>query len=104
MSVDGTDFRMAASYKKSLSSYKFKNSALQYEVGICIKTGKSCWWNGPFFQQGLVQELGPGKRLETDKGYIRSAPLLTHVPDAMEEPERRGMTARVRSRNKTCNK
>ena len=102
MSVDGTDFRIAASYKKSLYSYKFKKSALRYEVGICIKTGKICWWNGPFlpgdenddmiFQQGLAQELGPGERVETDKGYVGSAPLWTRVPGGMEEPERRGMT------------
>jgi len=95
MSVDGTDFRITAS-KKSLYSYKFKKNALRYEVGICIKTSKICWWNSPFlpgdenddmiFQQGLAQELGPGERMETDKGYIGSAPLRTRVPDGTEEP------------------
>jgi len=56
------------------------------------------------FQEGLAHELGPGERVETDKGYRDSAPFLTRVPGGMEEPERRGMTARVRMRHETCNK
>ena len=85
MSVDGTDFRIAASYKKSLYSYKFKKSALRYEVGICIKTGKICWWNGPFllgdenddmiFQQGLAQDRA-GRESEDRQRLRRKCPLL----------------------------
>jgi hypothetical protein len=56
------------------------------------------------FQQGLEQELGPVKRMATDKGYVGSFPLLTWVPDGKESTERSGKTARGRLRHETCNK
>ena len=38
VSDDGTDLPLAKSYMKELWSYKFKYSALRYEVPLCIKT------------------------------------------------------------------
>ena len=43
LSVDGTDFLMAMSYKKAFYSFKFKKMGLRYEVGLCIKTGDIVW-------------------------------------------------------------
>ncbi len=48
LSVDGTDFCIAMGWSKSFYSFKFKRSGLQYEVGLCIKTGDICWWSGPY--------------------------------------------------------
>ena len=48
LSVDGTDFRLAMGYSKPFYSFKFKKSGVRYEVGLCIKTGDICWWNGPY--------------------------------------------------------
>ena len=76
LSVDGTDFRLAMGYSKPFWSYKFKKSGVRYEVGLCIKTGDICWWNGPsepgswndemIFKDALVSMLEYGERCETD--------------------------------------
>ena len=46
--VDGTDFCLAMGWSKAFYSFKFKRSGYRYEVGLCIKTGDICWWNGPY--------------------------------------------------------
>ena len=46
--MDGTDFELAMGYSKPFYSHKFKKSGVRYEVGLCIKTGDICWWNGPY--------------------------------------------------------
>jgi hypothetical protein len=78
LSVDGTDFRVAKSYKKPFYSYKFKKLGFCYKVALCIKTRDICWWGGPYlpgiwndniiFQDGLVNYLEVGERCETDNG------------------------------------
>ena len=90
LSVDGTDFRLAMGYSKPFYSHKFKKSWVRYEVGLCIKTGDICWWNGPYepgiwkdemiFKDGLVSLLEYGERCETDGGYRGSAPGMLNVP------------------------
>ena len=79
VSNNRTDLPLAKSYVKELWSYKFKHSALRYEVALCIKTGDICWWNGPFepgiyndemiFKMGLLGMLEQGERVETDRSY-----------------------------------
>ena len=74
LSVDGTDFQIAMSYRKEFYSFKFKKSGLRYEVGLNIKTGDICWVYGPFppgdyndpkFSTWLFGEiLSLGKRLK----------------------------------------
>jgi hypothetical protein len=44
----GADFRLAKGYLKPFYDYKFKRSRHRYEVGLCIKTGNFCLWNGPY--------------------------------------------------------
>jgi hypothetical protein len=40
LSVNGTDFRVAKSYKIPYHSYKFKLSGLRYKVVLCIKASR----------------------------------------------------------------
>ncbi len=47
MSIDGTDFQIQEKGKK-FYSFKFKKSALRYEVALCILTGDICWISSPY--------------------------------------------------------
>ena len=115
LSVDGTDFQVAKSYEKPFYSYKFKKSGLRYEVALCIKTGDIYWTAGPYlpgnwnddmiFKNGLVYQLEPGERCESDDGYRGSAPLYAKLPTLPEEdPVRAAIQQRVRNRQDTVNK
>ena len=115
LSCDGVDYRIAISYLKEFHSFKFKKSALRYEVALCIKTGWICHWYGPFepgmyndemiFKMGLALCLEDGERVETDRGYRGSAPSKVKCPGHLcTDPEQEKMTAHVRSRQETINK
>ena len=115
LSVDGTDFCVAKSYKKPYYSYKFKKSGFLYKVALCIKTGNICWWAGPYllgiwndnmiFQDGLVHFLEAGERCEMDDGYQGSAPLYAKCPGVIEANlDKAEMQQRVRNRQETVNK
>jgi len=88
--VDGIDFELAMGYSKPFYSHKFKKSGVRYEVGLCIKTGDICWWNGPYepgiwnnemiFKDALLSMLEYGERCETDGGYRGSAPDFVKCP------------------------
>ena len=83
MSVDGTDFRIAE-HSKKFYSFKFKKSALRYEVALCILTGDIVWINGPYksgvwndiaiFRDGIMHHLEDGERVEADDVYLGEAP------------------------------
>ena len=89
MSVDGTDFRIAEHGKK-FYSFKFKKSALRYEVALCILTGDIVWINGPYepgvwndiaiFRDGIMHHLEDGERVEADDGYLGEAPKYVKCP------------------------
>ena len=74
LSVDGTDFRLAMGWSKAFYSFKFKRSGYRYKVGLCIKTGDICWWNGPnkpgdwndkmIFKDALAKNFEVGERCE----------------------------------------
>ena len=88
--MDGTDFELAMGYSKPFYSHKFKKSGVRYEVGLCIKTGDICWWNGPYepgiwkdemiFKDALLSMLEYGERCETDGGYRDIHLSLLNVP------------------------
>jgi len=116
LSVDGTDFRLAMGWSKPFYSFKFKRSGYRYEVGLCIKTGNICWWNGPYepgewndemiFKDALAKHLEVGERVETDRGYRGSAPGKVKCPDGLLEdpnPAAKEMAQRVRCRQETVN-
>ena len=115
LSNDGVDLRLAKKWTKKFHSFKFKKCGLRYEVGLNIKTGDICWWNGPFepgtyndntvFQKGLLGWLEDGKRVETDMGYIGSEPMFVKYPGTVNEHfDKKAMQQRVRSRQETVNK
>lgn len=115
LSNDGLHILLAKKYSKQFYSYKFKWAALAYEIGLCIKTGYICWFNGPFepgiyndneiFKRGLIGWLEDGERVETDEGYKGSAPLYVKCPGTVAtDPDKKEMCARVRSRQETVNK
>ena len=115
ISNDGTDLILAMKYLKELHSYKFKHAALRYEVGLGIKTGDICWWNGPFepglyndemiFKMGLRGMLEDGERIETDMGYRGSAPMHVKCPGTITfDQATKKMQQNVRCRQETVNK
>jgi hypothetical protein len=114
--VDGTDFRLAMGWKKPYYSYKFKRSGYCYEVGLCIRTGDICWWNGPYepgewndemiFKDALAKKLEFAEQCGMDRGYQGSAPGKVKCPDGLlADPDDgvKAMSARVRSRQETIN-
>ncbi len=115
LSVDGTDFRLAMGWNKSFYTYKFKRSGHRYEVGLCIRSGNICWWNGPYepgnwndemIFNALAKNLEDFERCETDRGYRGSAPAKVKCPGGLLEdpdPAVKAMAARVRSRQETVN-
>jgi hypothetical protein len=116
LSVDGTDFRLAMGWSKAFYSFKFKRSGYRYEVGLCIKTGDICWWNGPYepgdwndemiFKDALAKNLEVGERCETDRGYRGSAPVKVKCPGGLladPDPAVKDMAQRVRCRQETVN-
>ena len=96
--------------------YKFKRSGYRYKVGLCIKTGNICWWNGPYqpgdwndqmiFKDALEKNLEVGERCETDCGYRGSAPVKVKCPGGLladPDPAVKDMAQRVRCRQETVN-
>ena len=83
VSVDGTDFQVPQR-DKEFYSFKFRKSALRYEVALCILTGDIVWINGPFpagkyndieiFRNSLLSHLDQGERVEADDGYVGEHP------------------------------
>lgn len=114
MSVDNTDFRIVG-HGKQFYSFKFKKSALRYEVALCILTGDIVWINGPYepgvwndiaiFRDGIMHHLEDGERVEADDGYIGEAPTYVKCPKCFTNPrETLFMQQRVRNRQETVNK
>ena len=115
LSVDGTDFRVAKSYKRPYYLYKLKKLGLRYKVALCIKTGNICWWAGTYlpgiwndnmiFQDGFVHFLEAGERCEMDDGYRGSAPLYAKCPGVIEANlDKAEMQQRVRNHQEMVNK
>ena len=97
MSIDCTDCKIHLdkgtsnkSVKRAFWSFKFRNSGLRYEVGVCIKSGYIVWLHGPFpcgryndimiFRHCLSDSLDRGERVECDDGYRGEAPSQCVVP------------------------
>ena len=113
MSVDGTDYRI---YQKGsrFASHKYAGkSALRYELGICIRTGRLVWIQGPYpagewndiaiFTDCLAHFLDPDERVEADCGYVGHADLIKCPNNPSNPQENLAMQGRVRSRHETFN-
>jgi hypothetical protein len=113
VTVDGTDCRIPE-YGSTFYSFKFRKSALRYEVALCIQTGDIVWINGPYeaglwndikiFRDGLLAMLSPNKRVEADDGYVGEAPCYVKCPKSFTNPpETEAMQQRIRNRQETVN-
>ena len=84
LTVDGTDFRIQEpwpfeeEYNRKWCSHKFKAAGVRYELGISLRTGDICWFNGPYpagmsditiFCRGLKHKLGVREKVVADFGY-----------------------------------
>jgi DDE superfamily endonuclease len=114
MTVDGTDFRIAE-HGKPFYSFKFRKSALRYEVALCILTGDIVWINGPYeagrwndisiFRNSLMSHLAPNERVEADDGYVGEHPQHVKCPKGFANiPETEYMQQRARNQQETVNK
>jgi len=57
------------------------------------------------FNNGLVHQLEPGERCETDDGYRGSAPVYAKLPTLVDDnPARAATQQRVSNRQETFNK
>ena len=84
LSVDGTDFQIPECGRQFFP-FKFRKSALRYEVGLSILGRKICWISGPYqpgvhndqqiFWPSLASHLDEFERVEADDGYICEALL-----------------------------
>jgi hypothetical protein len=112
--VDGVDFKMPH-YGPTFSSHKFtKKSGLQYEIGICIKTGSLVWINGPFacgkwndiqiFRSSLLSHLEDGERVEADDGYVGEAHYVKCPKNFTNPKENEKMQSYVHHHHETVNK
>ncbi len=91
MTIDGTDFRINYAQNNPLYySHKFKSSAYQYEVAVCIKTREIVWILGPhkaglmpditIFRKDLKRMLCEDKQVKADNRYIGKFPDTVWCP------------------------
>mmetsp|Transcript_20385 Transcript_20385/g.20654 ORF Transcript_20385/g.20654 Transcript_20385/m.20654 type:complete len:176 (-) Transcript_20385:90-617(-) len=119
ISVDCTDYKVTVKKgrPKAWFSYKFRNTGLRYEIGLCIKTGYIVWVHGPFpcgdynditiFRSALLHELDENERVECDDGYGGEAPSFCKIPKKQknyDDDDKLIMRGLVRSRQETVNK
>ena len=111
--MDGTDFQIPE-HGRQFFSFKFRKSALRYEVGLSILGGEICWISGPYlpgvyndldiFRTSLSSHLDEFERVEADDGYIGEAPLRVKCPGCVTiSEEQQKIMKRVRARQETIN-
>jgi hypothetical protein len=80
LSLDGTDcpIQEPIPFNPKYFSHKFNGAGDKYDLGICIKTGLICWFNGPFpcgvvditiARLGIVEYLDQHEKILADGGY-----------------------------------
>jgi hypothetical protein len=67
-------------------SHKLNTTAIKYELGVHVKTGKIVWFHGPFrgatadisiFRDSLMTKLVPREMVMADLGYCGTISILT---------------------------
>ena len=85
LTIDGTDCKIwerkhpRYNQDKKQCSQKMNHGAAKYELGICIRTAKCVWINGPhrggesdinvLYKGGLIDKVKKGKKIVADRGY-----------------------------------
>jgi hypothetical protein len=116
ISVDGIHCRINEPSNSTFSknpkyySHKFKQAALDYELGIDLFDNKLVWINGPFpasvpditvFRSGLKIMIPEGKKVVADKGYIGEKCIS--APNSHDPSEVRNFKSRARARHESFN-
>ena len=118
LTVDGVHCRVyepqhpTKSKDPSFYSHKFKQSGLNYELGISVFDNALVWMNGPFkasrhditiFRRGGLQDLVPeGNRIIGDHDYI-GEPNLISTPNSHDPAALRKFKSRARARHESFN-
>ena len=117
LTVDGTDFRIQEQWpfvkekNKKWFSHKFCAAAVRYEIGISLKTGNVCWFNGPFpagmpdisiFRIKLKLRLGPREKVILDMGYLGDTKVSLPDDKAVGH-DNRVIMSKARGRHETIN-
>ena len=91
-------------------SQKLNGPGLKYEVGVCIKTGKIIWLNGPFvgsksdgriFRDKLSTLLCIDEAVEVDHGY--SGDDKMKIPSLGFNSKERKMKSNARAQHEAVN-
>lgn len=93
-------------------SHKFKQSGLNYELGISVFENKLVWMKGPFKagkpdinvfrEKGLKDKIPVGKRAIADKGY-RGEIGKTSTPNTHDQKDLAKFKSRARARHESFN-
>ena len=118
LSVDGVHCRIqepkhpTESKDSTYYSHKFRQSGLDYELGIAAFENKLVWMNGPFkagrhditiFRRaGLKDKIPPGHRVIADNGYKGEA-LVVSTPNSHDPTILRKFKSRARARHESFN-
>jgi DDE superfamily endonuclease len=118
LTVDGVHCRVqepqheTKSKDPSYYSHKFKQSGVNYELGISVFDNALVWMNGPFkasrhditiFRRaGLQLQIPEGHRIIGDRGYA-GEPAQISTPNAHDPVELRRFKSRARARHESFN-
>ena len=96
-------------------SHKFKQSALNYELGISVYDNALVWLNGPtkasqhditLFRtpDGLKETIPQGKRVVADRGYAsKQEAAILSTPNSQDPVNVRKFKSRARARHESFN-
>ena len=117
MTIDGTDYQIQEPWpfvkeiNKKWFSHKFHAAAVRYEIGITLKTGDICWFNGPFpagvpdvtiFWTKLKHRLESREKVIADGGY--KGDIKVSLPwDKSVGHDNRVVMCQARGRHETIN-
>ncbi len=108
--MDGVDFKILEPkpFNSKWFSHKFRSAGLRYEVGICIRSGKIVWWNGPYpcgeysdlkiSYQSYIKQVENGEMTAADRGYKNSTYFI--LPNSQNGEKHK----LIMSRHETVNK
>lgn len=118
ITVDGVHCRVqepqhpTKSKDQTCYSHKFKQSGLNYELGLSVFDDSLVWMNGPFkasrhditvFRNaGLQERIPAGHRVIGDRGYI-GEPAVISTTNAHDPAALRKFKSRARARHESFN-